>query len=800
MSNIDFASTNSAALARYPGILESWLPGGRLSGREYVCANLQGGEGGSLSVNIERGTWADFATDESGSDPVSLFAAIHNIGQGEAARRLADELNVNGSSTPEPRKKKSDWTPILPVPDDAPAPPATHYSKGRPVASWKYRDQQRRLLSLVCRFEHGGGKEILPLCFSESEDGKRAWRWQSMPTPRPLYGLDRLKDHSAVVIVEGEKAADAAQRMFGGKAAVVTWPGGSKAVRKADFTPLKGKRVLLWPDADEPGEKAMPDVAAILSGIGVLSLKILPPPEDAVEGWDAADAEADGWTHERTMQEVKARAVEMEASKSDVPGAVSCPPTPLYRETPPPDPYPFDALGDVLGQAAAKIHEIIKAPDAVCAQSVLGAAALAIQPHANAVIDGRRYPLSLFMLTVSDSGERKSAVDEVALWPVRRRERDLEEAYRPALHEYEIKSAAWQKSREQALRSTKASMEEKEAALRELGPAPTPPTLPMLLVSEPTLEGLVKMLAAGQPAIGLFSDEGAMMVSGHAMNQENRLKTAGGICRLWGGQSIDRVRAGDGCARLHGRRLSLHLLMQPGVAMRMIGDADLRDQGLLARCLIAAPLPMAGTRDYYHGAAFDEPEVKQFHARILDALEAPYKYAAGDGGLEPRDLPLAKDAYELWVKFYRHVESQLGDDGDLAPVRAFGSKIPEHITRLAGVMTLIDDLHAPAIQVDAVDRAIALAEYYLSEALRLHGASTTAPELSQAQKVLDWIQGRDLVSLPCLYQFGPSFCRDAASARKVVDVLEAHGWLVKKPGGGEVDGVTRREVWQVRTT
>src|SRR5947207_9941681 len=59
------------------------------------------------------------------------------------------------------------------------------------------------------------------------------------------------------------------------------------------------------------------------------------------------------------------------------------PPRPLMRELPPADPFPVDVLGVVLGAAARAIHDRVQAPLAIGAQSVLGAATLAVQAHAD---------------------------------------------------------------------------------------------------------------------------------------------------------------------------------------------------------------------------------------------------------------------------------------------------------------------------------------------------------------------------------------------------------------------------------
>ncbi len=89
-----FDDVNTAALAAYPGLLQSWFPNGRLHGHEFCVGNLKGDKGESLSINIRTGVWSDFAEEHAGSDPVSLYAAINSIKQGEAKTRLAEELGL----------------------------------------------------------------------------------------------------------------------------------------------------------------------------------------------------------------------------------------------------------------------------------------------------------------------------------------------------------------------------------------------------------------------------------------------------------------------------------------------------------------------------------------------------------------------------------------------------------------------------------------------------------------------------------------------------------------------------------
>ncbi|MCH9625810.1 MAG: hypothetical protein S4CHLAM123_09910 [Chlamydiales bacterium] len=142
-----------------------------------------------------------------------------------------------------------------------------------------------------------------------------------------------------------------------------------------------------------------------------------------------------GTLSENDFQEILERKKEMEG------GSVQ--PLPLQRVILPPNPFPFEALGPILGLAAQRIHEVIQTSDAIAAQSVLSAAAFATQSFADIHIDGRVYPLSLFLLTVAESGDRKSAADRIAVKPIYEYEQMLAQRYRKEKESYQIHREAW---------------------------------------------------------------------------------------------------------------------------------------------------------------------------------------------------------------------------------------------------------------------------------------------------------------------------------------------------------------------
>ena len=169
---------------------------------------------------------------------------------------------------------------------------------GSPVAVWMYLDAEGRELRATLRFEKpdGSGKDIRPATLWKTAGGKVRWRLKSEPGLRPLYRLDALAKAATdapVLVCEGEKAVAFAAPLFPDWVAL-TWPGGANAVAKADWSPLRGRVAVVWPDADQAGEKAAQAIRRALAGIadrcGIVEL-----PPGLPKGWDLADQWPDGF-------------------------------------------------------------------------------------------------------------------------------------------------------------------------------------------------------------------------------------------------------------------------------------------------------------------------------------------------------------------------------------------------------------------------------------------------------------------------------------------------------------------------
>lgn len=187
---------------------------------------------------------------------------------------------------------------------------------------WRYNDD-----FYVCRFP---GKKIRPLYW----DGT-SWKWSAPPTPRPIYNLDYLRHRpdAPVLIVEGEKTADAAAKLLPDYI-VITWPSGCKAHGKADWTPLSARQCTLWPDADVVGIQAMAKLASTLAAAGAASVRIVQPPSDVADGWDLADCD---WSTEEILAHIDSQPLPEAQPEPDEPKPAA------------PSALPFKCLGHDRG-------------------------------------------------------------------------------------------------------------------------------------------------------------------------------------------------------------------------------------------------------------------------------------------------------------------------------------------------------------------------------------------------------------------------------------------------------------------
>lgn len=261
-------------LGNLRGLLSYLYPAGVFRHGKFLVGDVRGSKGESLTVELsgsKAGMWHDFATGEGG-DVLALWATATGRNTQSDFPSLLDDVRQWLGET---RSESVAVEPERTVPLD---------ELGPVTAKWDYLDGEGGLVACVYRYDPPGGKQFRPWDVT--------CRKMKAPDPRPLYNQPVMKSVSDVVLVEGEKSADA---LIGQGICATTAMNGAKApVEKTDWSPLRGKRCLIWPDKDAAGWQYAEAAAHAALNAGAGSVAILVPPMDKPEKWDAADAVDEG--------------------------------------------------------------------------------------------------------------------------------------------------------------------------------------------------------------------------------------------------------------------------------------------------------------------------------------------------------------------------------------------------------------------------------------------------------------------------------------------------------------------------
>ena len=385
----------------------------------------------------------------------------------------------------------------------------------------------------------------------------------------------------------------------------------------------------------------------------------------------------------------------------------------------------------------------------MAAQSVLAVLSLSCQHIANIEIDGRSIPLSLYLITVCGSGERKSSCDRVVLRPVEQFEREAHKEFRKEFEAYDI-------------------AEDKDGLEK--------PRAPYVLMQEPTLEAAQKSLYHGRPSQGLFSDEAGQFLGGYAMKEDQMVKTISGFSKFWDGAPVRRDRAMKGESLImFDRRFAIHLMVQPVIADKAFANNVLQEQGFLARFLIAKPESMLGKQAYRENNLNIDPGLIAFYDRVTELISVPCQ-TDEDGAIQFKSLPIRYEAKQLWIDYYNDVNRSLGIQQEYRDMAGNAAKIAEQALRIAGVIALYEG--EQVITDKHMEGGITLAKFYMRAAINYY-IEVEASELQRNALQLrewflnhnpsgGWVKPRDLNrSAP-----RPTGARKSArAARELLNVL-----------------------------
>ena len=261
---MNFTEINRAALDA--GLYKLDFPKGKLvGGKEWQSGDIGGGSGRSFNVNIRTGAWIDNGTKQAGGDYVSLVAERYGLSQGEAAKRLTDDLNL----TPQPPTKLAKQKAMPEAP-----------TSGEPAHVYRYHKPDGTFAFEVLRYEKPGHKKAI--------------RTRGTYDQALLYNAANAMQCNTVFVVEGEKCVDALKAPIVALDCAVCNPGGAGKWREEHSKALQGKKVIILPDNDEPGQAHAAQVAQSVypyaASVKIINLPGLPLKGDLVD-WLAAGSD-----------------------------------------------------------------------------------------------------------------------------------------------------------------------------------------------------------------------------------------------------------------------------------------------------------------------------------------------------------------------------------------------------------------------------------------------------------------------------------------------------------------------------
>ncbi len=408
--------------------------------------------------------------------------------------------------------------------------------------------------------------------------------------------------------------------------------------------------------------------------------------------------------------------------------------------------YPADALPDGIRAAVQEVAAFVQAPFPLVASSALGALSLAAQARADVKrADRLQGPSGLFLLTVADSGERKTTCDGFFTQAIREYEAEQAELAKPALKQHSAAIAAWTAEREGILSAIKEAGRKSKPAdklradLSELEhEKPEPPRVPRLIYGDATPEALTWGLAMHWPSAGIVSSEAGSIFGSHGMGRESITRNLSTLNQLWDGVPLHFARRTSESYTVRGARLTVALQVQEPTLRDFLGrsGAQARGSGFLARFLVAWPESTQGQRPFAEAPA-SWPALAAFNRRIAAILAEPLAID-DDGVLTPPVVGFTAEARSDWIAFHNAVESELGEGGELQDVRDVASKTADNAARLAALFHAFGG-GAGTIGADAVVGATRIVAWHLNEARRFFGELALPSELADAARLDSWL-------------------------------------------------------------
>ncbi|MGY3896420.1 DUF3987 domain-containing protein [Aeromonas enterica] len=452
-----------------------------------------------------------------------------------------------------------------------------------------------------------------------------------------------------------------------------------------------------------------------------------------------------------------------------------------------------------LQHVVTELRLLTQAHDDIIINSILNAMAVAVQASTDILhpFTHKPIPLSLYCITVAESGARKSTVESLLMAPFRDFEQRQEDDSKKRRRRYEDEIDIYDirlKTLKAKLKKAIANQNKEDET--ELGAEltlhkdnkPIVEPAPRILVSDITQAALQNVLSAPWSALCLNTDEAGKILNGKDFSVPSFYNG------LWDATPFAIERIATGRSQVANYRFSMNLMLQPSVFAKYtrIHGEQARESGFFARCLFSFVPPSLTIQQPVVNKVLT-PHLDNFIARITTLLDSAYEQFLCGQLHERRVLALQDTAQIARLEHDKEIyRIQLSaDDQPRAP--QFIQRATEHTLRLAGVMhAFLEKNENNAVNNDLVFSAIQMMQEYSNRYQQAVDYHEITESLIQA--LLTFIQQHThyhsslnlrVTSKTLLLQKGPSKLRKKEQLDIALAILESQNAIqIKRVSNG----------------
>ncbi|HIE6201064.1 TPA: YfjI family protein [Escherichia coli] len=372
-----------------------------------------------------------------------------------------------------------------------------------------------------------------------------------------------------------------------------------------------------------------------------------------------------------------------------------------------PDEFPLSSLPPLIRDAVIEAQQITQAPLGLVAASALGAVSLVCQNLIDVCrLNTLRGPVSLFLLTLAESGERKTAVDKLLMEPLYQQEMLLYSRHKNELTTWKNKEALQKNRGEKPVRYK-------------------------FIFNDATTAAIKNQLCGKWRSVGIMSDEAGIIFDGYTLSELPFIN------KMWDGSVLSVDRKNEPEQMIENARMTLSLMVQPGLFDRYMErkGSVARDSGFLARCLISKPATTQGKR-FINGAVTPGGSLTAFHERLMELARGSIEKSSKD---ERYCLHFSPEAQKIFIDHYNVLEQDLSPSGPLSQFRGHVSKKTENIARIAALLQYFSQGEGK-ISADIMTSAVVISSWYTDEYKKLFALPDESElQLQDARELLDWL-------------------------------------------------------------